>query len=262
MNSLNESTSKDGFLILSDLHVGAIDQPEKELGNKLEEIATYASKHNLHLVIAGDLFDWWMDYPSDRPIYHYSFLKQWKALINNGLEITLIPGNHDYWIQAPTLEGIKIERESLTLNTVFGPVFVFHGDGFADSTMRLKKPLLHHLLQNSWFITLYQTLFPPHIGWKLMARFSAFKRSSKTSTERLDTWAEVMVPTLDAIIVVCGHDHEHRTRKLGEKWYVNLGLFERDYIAVKYKNETLSLVTMEDPSQELWVDKTLLCTNS
>jgi UDP-2,3-diacylglucosamine hydrolase len=266
MSSLNESTSHDGlqsdFLIVSDLHVGAIDQPNKTVGNTLEEIATYASKHNLHLVIAGDLFDWWMDYPSERPLSHYGFLEHWKDLIHKGLKITLIPGNHDYWIQKPVLEGMNIERESMTLDTVFGPVFVFHGDGFTDPSMRLKKPLLHHVLQNPWFISLYQTLFPPHIGWKLMARFSAYKRSSKTSKERLDNWAEVMMPTLDAVVAVCGHDHEHRTRKLGEKWYVNLGFFEKDYMALQYKNETLSLVTKQDTRQESWVETTILCTNS
>lgn len=57
---------------------------------------------------------------------------------------------------------------------------------------------------------------------------------------------------MDAIIAVCGHDHEQRITKVGEKWYVNLGLFLEDQVALQYKNQTLSLVRIETSTQTSW----------
>lgn len=253
-NTLKKETpASDGFLIVSDLHVGAIDQAQDHWPEKLESLASYALHHQLHLIIAGDLFDWWMDYPQARPISYYSFLKQWQHFVEKGLQITLIPGNHDYWIDdSKTLAGIEIIRESLTLKTPFGSIFVFHGDGFDDLTKDLPKPWLHRWLQHPWFISFYQAIFPPKMGWKLMAHFSSWKRSPDTETDRLDHWAKTYLHSMDAIIAVSGHDHEHRISKVGEKWYVNLGSFLKDQVAFQYKNSTLSLVKVEPSAQLTW----------
>ncbi|MDR9388562.1 MAG: metallophosphoesterase family protein [Balneolaceae bacterium] len=243
----------EGFLVVSDLHVGAIDQAQDHWAARLESLASYAFHHRLHLIIAGDLFDWWMDYPTARPISHYPFLKQWQVYIEKGLQITLIPGNHDYWIDdSKTLAGIEIKRELLVLETSIGSVLIFHGDGFDQPAKNLPKPMLHRWLQHPWFIATYQALLPPRVGWKVMAYFSSWKRSPNTSTQRLDLWAQNTLPSLDATIAVCGHDHEHRVSKVDEKWYVNLGLFVKDQVAFQYKNKTLSLVRIGSSSHESW----------
>lgn len=251
--SITETITHDGFLVVSDLHVGAIDQAQDHWPARLESLASYAFHHQLHLVIAGDLFDWWMDYPNARPTSYFPFLEQWRSFTEKGLQITLIPGNHDYWIDdSKTLAGIDIKRESLTLETPFGSIFVFHGDGFDHPTKNLPKPWLHQWLQHPWFVSFYQAILPPKMGWKLMASFSSWKRSPDTSIDRLNQWAQTNIPTMDAIIAVCGHDHEQRITKVGEKWYVNLGLFLEDQVALQYKNQTLSLVRIETSTQTSW----------
>lgn len=246
----------EGFLVVSDLHVGALDQAQDEWADRLNHLASYAYHHQLHLVIAGDLFDWWMDYPSSRPTPYFPFLRKWNQWIDKGLQVTLVPGNHDYWIdETKTLAGIRIKRDSLTLETSFGSIFVFHGDGFDQPARKLKKPWLHRVLQHPWFVSLYQTILSPKAGWKLMAKFSSWKRSPQTSTDRLDSWITTSLPSMDVILAVCGHDHEHRVSKVGEKWYVNLGLFVKDQVALQYKNQTLSLVSVETSIQTAWPHK-------
>ena len=48
-----------------------------------------------HLYILGDLFDFWFDYHHVMPIRHFRILGAIRSLVERGVPVTFLGGNHD-----------------------------------------------------------------------------------------------------------------------------------------------------------------------
>ncbi len=112
----------------SDVHLGAVPtETEQAFVRWLVHTADCASE----LILNGDLFDFWFEYGSVIPGGHTRTLGALADLVDGGLPVTLMGGNHDWW-------GGKFLTDDIGLTFQKGPVvrnlaglrtFIAHGDG-------------------------------------------------------------------------------------------------------------------------------------
>ncbi len=160
---------------ISDAHLGIhlknCEQREEYLISFLHEIRENAS----HLFIVGDLFDFWIEYKhAIRPIY-FSILHEFRQLIEMGVEIHYLAGNHDFAL-GPFLEetvGINIHPQYLNITVQGKNLYLRHGDGVLrnDNGYRFWRALL----RNPVCQVLYKLLHP-NFGVPFASLFSGSSR--------------------------------------------------------------------------------------
>ena len=120
---------------ISDAHLG-VNPPgaradrEKLLVEFLESIRGKTS----HLVIVGDLFEFWYEYNDYVNRNHFELFFALRELVRLGCEVHLLCGNHDfaYGDFFPKSLGVQVHR-SLVLEIQGKKVYFHHGDGVAKS---------------------------------------------------------------------------------------------------------------------------------
>ncbi|MDG5766404.1 UDP-2,3-diacylglucosamine diphosphatase [Balneolales bacterium ANBcel1] len=241
------------LLFFSDAHLGAFsDDRNRQLERELVELMEYCEEQEIRPVILGDLFDYWMEFDSRPPPLAENLLTWFRNYHRrSGNQTLFVTGNHDNWSfgYLDSL-GFDVEHEYRILRAGNKRILVLHGDGLADPAMNLPRPALHRLLRNSYFIWMYQRVFPPPLGWHLMKKFSkTSKQRNRThfnsaTVSNLDTWAHSRItedPELDA--VVYGHHHKPVHAALSGKNALNCGSFARFKTAALYTNGKFELVT-------------------
>ncbi len=183
-----------------------------------------------HLVIAGDLFDFWfgkgdMIYPGFRPV-----VDRMVALKQAGVRISLCEGNHDFSLADYFSHqlGIDVYPEWAEFNLDGLRILVSHGDTVDRNN--LKYLTLRGFLRGS-FARRLQNLLPLAFLWRA-ARLSS-RMSKEMSRESQDRLAEVMYrfalrkfhEGYDAVIL--GHCHKPLLREIlnggRKKTFVTLG---------------------------------------
>ena len=232
-------------LFLSDAHIGAFsDQQNNQLEQEICQITDWCLREDIQLHILGDLFDYWMEYKNFTPQLGKNVLNCIERYNRQIAPATYITGNHDNWTRGYfTEKGFSVHKNYSTLETENHSIFLHHGDGLDNPEFKLKRPALHRLLRNKTFVKLYQFLFPPQTGLKLMKHFSAFSRKRcKENTEPLDKWSEWFLKNHPYNLVICGHDHIPRIKRYSFGTYVNLGTFFDDKTALLYTNDSFTIV--------------------
>lgn len=123
---------KSCIYFASDLHLGMQPleeslQRERIFVEWLDQIRVDAKE----LWLLGDVFDYWFEYRKVAPRGYTRFLGKLATLSDEGVEIHLIPGNHDIWIfdYLPSEIGLTIHRKSLTRTWNNHLFLLGHGDG-------------------------------------------------------------------------------------------------------------------------------------
>jgi UDP-2,3-diacylglucosamine hydrolase len=132
---------KSCIYFASDLHLGMHPAEESLRREKLfvewlEEIRKDARE----LWLLGDMFDYWFEYKKVVPRGFTRFLGTLASLSDEGVEIHLIPGNHDIWVfdYLPSEINMQVHRKSLRKEWNGKRFFLGHGDGLhpGDRTYR------------------------------------------------------------------------------------------------------------------------------
>jgi len=93
MNDLKQPTA----IIVADSHFHLIpDQAELQRVTRFLELLGLAAKAD-HLVLLGDIFDFWFDYPHFRLKGYDPILQGLDRVRDTGTRIHFIGGNHDIW---------------------------------------------------------------------------------------------------------------------------------------------------------------------
>lgn len=235
-------------LFLSDVHIGAFeDDLEKIVRQDLVKLLNYSASRGMQIHILGDLFDYWMEYPSWKPSVGKEILEIFKQYSEGVAPINFITGNHDNWTSGYFEElGFNVSGEFLDLTIQSKRLFLHHGDGLNDSSYNLPRPFMHRVLRNKMFVKLYQSLLPPRSGIRLMKAFSDYsKRRAYCDPSVLDKWAEQFLSDSDYDYVLCGHDHQPRVLSFKDGKYINLGTFFEDRTVAIYNNSELELVVWD-----------------
>lgn len=214
--------------LTSDIHLGAVPPEREETFLRwLEHAGTAASR----VVIDGDLFDFWFEYRSAVPRGHTRVLGALARLVDAGIPVLLMGGNHDWWGGSYLREeiGVEFHREPVTLELAGRTTFLAHGDGLGrgDLGYRLLRLVLRGRLTRGAFRWLH-----PDLGARIAARVSNTEvreggptESERTRSRVLREWAGEKLrgdPTLD--LVVLGHTHVPLLEEVErDRFYLNLG---------------------------------------
>ena len=198
------------------------------------------------LYIVGDLFDFWFEYRSVVPSIGARVLFEIYALVQAGVRVVCLPGNHDIWLGAYLSEQVGLELPG-------GPIvathqgltfYIAHGDEFrTDWRFRVSRAIL----KNPTCIALYRLLHPD-LG-ALLARTTS--RISIYRARRNATGSRgVFLPAAKAKIaqgidiVLCGHYHSPTREPLDGGALIILG----DWIS----NDTYAVLENGEIELQKW----------
>jgi UDP-2,3-diacylglucosamine hydrolase len=237
-------------LLASDIHLGAIPaEGERAFVRWLERAGEVASE----VVLNGDLFDFWFEYRHAIPRGHTRVLGALARLVDAGVPVTLMGGNHDWWGGSFLEEeiGLTFLRAPAVVDLAGRRTFLAHGDGLGagDLGYRVLRILLRGGLTRWAFRWLH-----PDVGAMVAGRVSATEarwgaptEDDKQRARALEAWAVEKLladPALD--LVVLGHTHVPVLREVAaDRWYANAG----DWV---YHRSWLVLDEGEPPRLERW----------
>jgi UDP-2,3-diacylglucosamine hydrolase len=236
---------------ISDVHLGEqSEQLEIERKQKFLKFLRKIEQDASAVYFVGDLFDFWFEYRYVIPKKHFAVIHQLARMRDNGIEITYLAGNHDFWLgQFFDRElGIRTISDEWTGDIDGKRFYLFHGDGVAvkDSGYRFLKKVL----RNRWSIKIYRWLHP---DWGIpLARFVS--GSSRQYTNRVnlndhDDYISFARKQFQAgyDVVIMGHRHQPFILDEDGKTYINLGdWLEHNSYAV-FDGKKIKLLTEDDP---------------
>ncbi|MBD3344656.1 MAG: hypothetical protein GF401_06305 [Chitinivibrionales bacterium] len=229
--------SKEQAYFVSDAHLGIFipnhEQREKHLLTFFREISSHAT----HVFILGDLFDFWIEYKySIRPDY-FPALHTLRNMVEKGVNIHYIAGNHDFAI-GPFLQetiGLHIHCDHAEMELQGKRIHLFHGDGLLKADISYR--MLRKILRNKTNQRLYRLLHP-NIAVPLATFFSGNSRKFLSLCLCADKIKEYRVHGKRILdtgkdIVVFGHTHHPELIRWGDKCYCNTGEWIRKYTYAK-----------------------------
>ncbi len=214
--------------LASDIHLGAVpDERARAFVAWLEWAGARAGE----IVINGDLFDFWFEYRHAVPRGHTRVLGALARLVDAGVPVRLMGGNHDWW-GGDFLEGeigLTFHREPVVLDLAGHRTYLAHGDGLGagDLGYRLLKGVLRGRFTRWAFRWLH-----PDLGARIAGRVSATEHrvdgpatDDRERAAALERWAlDHLDASPDLDLVVLGHTHIPVLREVGEgRWYLNAG---------------------------------------
>ena len=232
-------------LFLSDVHIGAFEEDhDRTVRRDLISLIEHCAALKIQIHILGDLFDYWMEYPTWRPDIGSDVLKTFQNYTNKIAPINYITGNHDNWTNGYFNRlGFNVSNEFIDITLNNKRFFLHHGDGLNDSGYDLPRPVMHRLLRNKIFVKVYQSILPPQAGMRFMKAFSDFsKRRAYCDPSVLDQWSENFLANTDYDFVISGHDHQPRVLSFENGTYINLGTFFDDRTVAFYNKGGLEIV--------------------
>jgi len=234
---------------VSDFHLGEStddrDRRKLELFDKfLQRVAGDLS----HLVILGDLYDFWFEYRYLIPKHNLSILFKLRELTQSGRRVSYICGNHDFWLgdfmQAEL--GFEVAADRLVLDSSKGKILALHGDGIAPSDYKYR--ILKRVLRNRIGIALYRQL-PTTFAYKLALGVSGGSRhygeqkpSEKFVGEYHDFARKCFAEGYHAVI--CGHTHWPELLEIQGNYYINCGDWLNYFSYVRLENGEFELLSM------------------
>ena len=234
----------------SDVHLGAADQHSEEtklamLTRLIERIEYDGEK----VYILGDLFDFWFEYKHAVPKEHLKIVFKLAALVERGIRIHYITGNHDFWLGEflSREAGITVHRDYLEITEQKKRLFLIHGDGLSPSDWKYR--VLRRILRNRFNIWLYQRI-PPDWAIPLAKYVSSTSRHHTMERDKafLDDYemyaAGKISEGYDAVMI--GHTHHPVFHELEGGVYINTGDFIRHFSYVRLNDGQLTLEFMED----------------
>lgn len=215
-------------IIVSDLHLGAVPRAhEAAFVSFLKQVPD----RTRDLVINGDLFDFWFEYGSVVLRGHFRVLRALADLVDAGVRVRLVGGNHDAW-------GGSFLRDEVGLELIEGPVltevggrrtYLAHGDGLGSGDVGHK--IFRRVSRHPWSIAAFRMIHPS-LAVRLTGRVSAtdekFRHGdgpSDIQATRLSEFATGLLrddPALE--LVALGHCHRPELTEVAPgRFYLNTG---------------------------------------
>jgi UDP-2,3-diacylglucosamine hydrolase len=244
----------DKVFFISDVHLGH-GTKESERAKEIELLRFFdmVGQSSGKLFIVGDFFDVWFEYKLAVPKGFVRVLGKLAELVDSGVEVYYVLGNHDFWVRNYFEDeiGIKVFKDDLKVELNGKKFYIIHGDGLSKDDIGYR--VLKKIFRNGTSIFLY-SLLHPDLGLKLASAFS--RKSREYSTNRASVSEnrlreeKSMVEFAQGKIedgfdyVVMGHLHKPGMKKLGDGYYVNIGdwlwnftygFFETEFVIKKWE---------------------------
>ena len=199
------------------------------------------------LYIVGDLFDFWFEYRHTIPTKYQKILGKLALMIERGIEIRYVTGNHDFWMDKyfPVELGIPVFHGIHSLIVGSKKIHISHGDGVLKEDTGYR--VLKKILRNKWVIATYKLIHPdigiPFAHWASSTRRTAGLRTPeqarKDDAEYFSYAKEQLENGYDYVII--GHTHRPKAVSYNNKRYINLGDWIQHFTFANYNGEVLNL---------------------
>ncbi len=222
---------RKNIYFISDIHLKFVKDEEEEIKQqKLIEFLLSIKDDAKELYIIGDLFDFWFEWYSVIPKYWFNIFFHFKILIKNGVKISFLTGNHDFYFNSYLEDEIGFicydEKTEFEIDTDSGikSFFIAHGDGYAKKDRGYR--FLKKIIRNKFSIFLFKTFIPPDLGMWIA------KKTSETSGKHRNDGPDWQEEYFDFAkskfkenydFVVLGHLHKSVRKELDGKVYINSG---------------------------------------
>jgi UDP-2,3-diacylglucosamine hydrolase len=197
--------------LASDVHLGvAPPETERAFLAWLEYCGTEASR----VILNGDIFDFWFEYRHAIPRGHTRVLGALSSLVDSGVPVLMMGGNHDWWGGDFLRNEIGVEflQEPTTLNLQGRKTLLAHGDGLGSGDLGYR--LLRLVLRGSVTRFAFRWLHPDIGAWvarkvsNTEAHIYDPPEKKKARLDFLEQWAvQRLTDTPDLDLVVLGHTH-------------------------------------------------------
>ncbi|MEX2282238.1 MAG: UDP-2,3-diacylglucosamine diphosphatase [Gemmatimonadota bacterium] len=212
--------------IASDVHLGAVPgQTERNFVAFLD----HAGRDAGTVLINGDLFDFWFEYGEVIPGKHFRVLAALSKLVDAGVRVILMGGNHDAWGGRFLREEVGVEYHTGLLRTRLGGkvALIAHGDGLGKGDFRYRA--LKSVVRSRVIIGLFRAIHP-EVGLKIARGVSRTDTRQDDDAMRgrakfLEDWgAARLAEDNNLSFVVCGHAHFPACVRVGPgRYYLNAG---------------------------------------
>lgn len=190
--------------------------PDAEERRRRERFVEFlaAARRVDHLILLGDIFDFWFDYPHFRLRGYEDILQALDGARAAGARIHFVGGNHDIWAAGYMREryGCPGDGEAVTLELGDVRVRLDHGDGFLARGLAYRS--FRALVRRRPAILIAKSLHP-----ELLFAFSTWlsgtsRRASRDEVELIERRATARLEALGARpwdLLVMGHVHHAYT---------------------------------------------------
>ena len=151
---------------IADAHLGSSADPaadEPRLARLVPFLRRVRDRGAEHLYIVGDLFDFWFEYRSVVSRRAFPVVCALRRLVDAGVEVTWMGGNHDYWLGDFLRDevGLRVMRVPLEVTLEGRRILLIHGDGLAgrqDRGYRVLRAVIRAPLSESLFRLIHPVL--------------------------------------------------------------------------------------------------------
>jgi len=234
-------TTMSRIFFISDAHLGLKknkEQQEKYLLNFFEYVESKADS----LYILGDLFDFWFEYRSVIPRRYWPVLCALKKLVDHGVKLTYVTGNHDFWMGNFFQDelGVQVYDEPLKIQIDEKRFYIAHGDGLTkkDVGYRILKKVLRHPMN----IRLYRLLHPD-VGFAIASFFSRLSRNCREVKNRDVEYIQFAKNRFSEgfDFVILAHTHRPQEFRENDQTYINTGDWMHYFTYGKFEKGRLKL---------------------
>ena len=214
-------------LVVSDAHLGQVPHAITDAFHRfLREVPHRTS----HLIVNGDLFDFWFEYRTVIPRSAFRTLAALASLTSAGIRITITGGNHDRWGSDfwEREVGASFHRHEVELDLEGLRTLVTHGDGMeVNLSSRILQAVTRFPLTPKVFRWVH-----PDVGIAVARRMSSTAAMSSRRQKVLESSAKaqdaharsLMQRRRDIDLVIFGHTHLPAIVELEpRRWYANPG---------------------------------------
>ena len=201
--------SKSVFFI-SDVHLGV--NPQDSLLNRekllLEFLKSIESKAS-HLIILGDLFEFWYEYKYYISKNYFALFKALNHLAESGVQVFYLKGNHDFALEDFFENTLGVKTSKNLLFEVQGKkIYCTHGDGIASSDYGYR--FFRRILDFKFNRKLFRLLHPDFgmaLALSVGKNSRKYGKNRKINIEEYLTFAEKKMKESGADFFIHGHHH-------------------------------------------------------
>jgi UDP-2,3-diacylglucosamine hydrolase len=213
-------------VIVSDAHLGGDDRATPFV-HFLDAVPDLGD----HLVVNGDLFDFWFEYGTVIPRRAFRVLSALHRLTRAGIALTVTGGNHDRWGGSFWRDelGAAFHPEGTRLSLAGWRCAILHGDGVHETHRGAR--VMHTVTRWPLTASVFRWVHPD-LGLRMVDALSGTLGQRTRVGEQLDraaaaqrAWARAFLerePEIDVLIL--GHTHRQALDRIADRrWYLNPG---------------------------------------
>jgi UDP-2,3-diacylglucosamine hydrolase len=202
-----------------------------------------------HLVLIGDVFEYYIEYRHLIPKGFTRFLGLLAAWADEGRSITYVAGNHDPWHRDYFASefGARVVSGSAVVPIYGRTTYLHHGDGIASKSVLYNR--IRSILRHPVPVWMYRTLIPGDAGAglaKYVSRRFGEEEVDERVAEDLRRYARRLMSEQSVDQVIFGHSHVPEISDFPEGTYLNPGAWHETRTVLRLNSEGAAILRWND----------------